>query len=94
MTKRTQEHYGGFTSSSMVKNPLASAEDPGLIPQSGRSHGEGNGNPLQYCCLENPMGRGAWQATVHVARVGQNLAIKYLNLLVPAQTTASQLQSL
>ena len=40
-------------------------EDLGLIPQSGRSHGEGNSNPLQYSCLENLMDRGAWQATVH-----------------------------
>ena len=39
--------------------------DPGLIPGSGRSPGEGNGNPLQYSCLENPMDRGAWWATVH-----------------------------
>jgi len=39
--------------------------------------GEGNGNPVQYSCLENPMDRGAWQATVHrVARVGHNLATK------------------
>ena len=37
----------------------------GLIPGLGRSPGEGNGNALQYSCLENPMGRGAWQATVH-----------------------------
>ena len=37
----------------------------GLIPELGRSPGEGNGNPLQYSCLENPMDRGAWQATVH-----------------------------
>ena len=44
------------------------------IPGSGRSFGEGNGNPLQYSCLENPMDRGAWQATVHgVARVGHDL---------------------
>ena len=42
-----------------------SAEDPGLIPGSGRSRGEGNGNSLQYSCLENPMDRGAWLATVH-----------------------------
>ena len=42
-----------------------SAEDPGLIPRSGRSPGEGNGNPLQYSCLENSMDRGAWQALVH-----------------------------
>ena len=39
--------------------------DPGLIPGSGRSPGEGNGNPLQNSCLKNPMDRGAWQATVH-----------------------------
>ena len=52
----------------VVKNLLASAgdiRDMGLIPGSGRSPGGGHGNPLQYSCLENPMGRGAWQATVH-----------------------------
>ena len=49
----------------------------GLIPESGRSPGEGNGNPLQYSCLGNPMNRRAWQATVHrVKRVGHNLATK------------------
>ena len=42
-----------------------SAGDLGSIPGSGRSPGEGNGNPLQYSCLENPMDKGAWQATVH-----------------------------
>ena len=41
------------------------AEDMGLIPGSGRSPREGNGNPLQYSCLGNPMDRGAWQTTVH-----------------------------
>ena len=41
------------------------AGDPGSIPELGRSPGEGNGNPLQYSCLENPMDRGAWWATVH-----------------------------
>ena len=55
----------GFPGSSTVKNPLANAEHMGLIPASGRSPGEGNGNPLQYSCLENPVDRGAWQATVH-----------------------------
>ena len=53
----------------LVKNPLANAgdaRDVGLIPGSGRSPGEGNGNPLQYSCLENPMNREAWQATVHM----------------------------
>ena len=49
----------------MVKNPPANAGDAGLIPGSGRSLGEGNGNPLQYSCLGNPMSRGAWWATVH-----------------------------
>ena len=49
----------------MVKNPLANAGDGGFIPGSGRSHGEGNGNPLQYSYLGNPMDRGAWQGTVH-----------------------------
>ena len=56
----------GFPGSSMVKNPPANAGDAGdmgSIPGSGRSHGEGNGNLLQYSCLENPMDRGAWQAT-------------------------------
>ena len=52
----------------MVKNLPASAADVGdmgSIPGLGRSLGGGNGNPLQYSCLENPMDRGAWQATVH-----------------------------
>ena len=49
----------------MVKNPSANAGDTGSIPGSGISPGEGNGNPLQYSLLENPMDRGAWQATVH-----------------------------
>jgi len=48
-----------------VKNPLANAGDVGLIPGSGRSPGEGNGNPLQDSCLENPMNREDWQAAVH-----------------------------
>ena len=52
----------------MVKNPSAhagDARDLGSILGSGRSPGVGNGNPLQYSCLENPMDIGAWQATVH-----------------------------
>ena len=46
------------------KSPV-SAEDMCLIPGSGRSPGDGNGNPLQYSCLGNPMGREAWWATIH-----------------------------
>ena len=49
----------------MVKNLPANAGDAGSIPGSGRSPGEGNGNPLQYSCLENPMDRGAWWTPVH-----------------------------
>jgi len=49
----------------VVKNLLASAEDVDLIPGLGRFPGEGNGNPLQYSCLGNPLERGACQATVH-----------------------------
>ena len=48
-----------------VKAPACNAGDLGLIPVSGRSPGEGNGNPLQYSCLENRMNQGAWWATVH-----------------------------
>ena len=47
------------------KEPAASAGDRGLIPGSGRSAGEENGNMLQYCCLGNTMDKGAWWATVH-----------------------------
>ena len=49
----------------MVKNPSAKAGDLGLIPGSGSPPGEGSDNLLQYSCLENSMGRGAWQVTVH-----------------------------
>ena len=56
----------GFLGGSVVKNlPACQAEDEGSIPGSGRSAGEGNGNPLQYSCQENPMDRGAWKAAVH-----------------------------
>ena len=57
----------GFPGGSVVKNPPASAgdvRDSGLIPKSGRVTEKGNGNPLQYSFLENPMDRGAWWATV------------------------------
>ena len=60
--------YGPFRISlvaQLVKNLPANAGDPSLIPRSGRSPGEGNGSAFQYSSLENPMDRGAWQATVH-----------------------------
>ena len=56
------------------KESACKAGDPGLIPGSGRFPREGNGNPLQYSCLENPMDRGPWQATVHgTAKSGTRL---------------------
>ena len=55
----------GFPGGSVVKNLPANAGDVSLIPGLGRSPEGGNGNPLQYSCLENPMDREAWQATVH-----------------------------
>ena len=59
------------------KEVACQAGDNSSIPESGRSPREGNGNPLQYSCLENPMDRGAWWATVHgITTVGHNLATK------------------
>ena len=67
----------GFPYSSVGKESACNAGHPSLIPGSGRSPGEGNGNPLQCSCLENLMNRGAWQATVDgVTRVGHDLATK------------------
>ena len=54
----------GFPGGSEVKVSAWNAGDPGSIPVLGRSPGEGNGNPFQYSCLENPMEGGAWWATV------------------------------
>ena len=55
----------GFPGSSTGKESACNMGDPGLIPGSERFPGGGHGNPLQYSCLENPMNRGTWQATVH-----------------------------
>ena len=55
----------GFTGGLDGKESTHNAGDPGLIPESGRSPGEENGNPLQYSFLENPTDRGAWWAIVH-----------------------------
>ena len=55
----------GFPHGSVVKNPPANAGDTGLIPGSGKSPGEANGNPLQYSCLESPIDKGASWDTVH-----------------------------
>ena len=55
----------GFPGGSDGKESACNVGDPGLIPGSGSSLGEGNGNPLQYSCLGNHMDRGAWWGTVH-----------------------------
>ena len=55
----------GFPGGSVVKNPTSNAGDVSSIPGSGRSPGEGNGNPLQYFCLGNTTDSGAWKAKVH-----------------------------
>ena len=57
--------FWGFPGGSVVKNSPANAGNTGSFPWSGRSTGEGNGNPLQYSCLGNPMDRGAWWTIVH-----------------------------
>ena len=58
---REKDFPDGFDGKESTCNP----EDPGSIPEVGRFPGEGSGNPFQYSCLENPMHRGAWRATVH-----------------------------
>ena len=67
MLQLIQDHRASRVAQ-VVKNLPANSEDArdmGLIPESGRFPGEGNGNPLQYSCLENPTERGAWWATVY-----------------------------
>ena len=65
VVKSKINHHLGSPGGAVVKNPLVNAGDTGLFPGSGRSPGGGNGNPLQYSCLENPMDRGARWASVH-----------------------------
>ena len=82
----------------VVKNSPANAKDArdaSSIPGSGRSPGEGNGNPLQYSCLGNPMDRGTWQATVHgIKRVGHNLVTKQQYLVLQQSAYVLELMSL
>ena len=63
--KNTTSEKCGLPLGSDGKESACNTGDPGSIPGLGRSPGEGNSNPLQYPCLENPMDRGSWQATVH-----------------------------
>ena len=75
----------GFPDGSDGKESACSAGDPSLIPGLGRSPGEGNGNPLQYSCLENPMDRGAWRATVHGVAESEQLTTEQLTLSLVVQ---------
>ena len=63
--QKVERPESGFSRSLTGKDSDSQVGDMGLIPESGRSPGEENGNPLQYSCLENPMERGDWRATVH-----------------------------
>ena len=92
----------GFPGGSEVKGSACNAEDLGSIPGSGRSPGEGNGNPLQDSCLENPMDGGAWWATVHgVAKNWTQLSdftftlffLQFSTILVNKKTMLEQNQS-
>ena len=65
MIEYKQKQDEGFPGDLVVKNLPANAGDVSLIPALGKSPGEGNGNLFQYSCLENPVDRGAWQATVY-----------------------------
>ena len=65
----------GFPDGLVGKGSACNAGDPVLIPESGRTLGEGNGNPLQYSCLESPKDRGAWQVIVH--EVAKELDMTY-----------------
>ena len=74
---RERERGTFFPHSSISKESACKVGHPGSIPGSGRSPEEGNDNPIQYSCLENPTDRGAWRATVHgVTRVRRGLATK------------------
>ena len=76
-----------FPGGSVDRASTYNAGDLGLILGSGRSSGEGNGNPPQYSCLENPMSKGAWQAIVHgVTRVGHDVLTKLPEVNFPGGT--------
>ena len=82
----SDHHYLVFPGGSDGKESVCHAGDPGWIPGLGRSPGEGDGNPFQYSCLENPMDRGAGWATVHGVTKSQTQLMKpssFLGLWLP-----------
>ena len=80
-----------FPGSSDGKASAYNEGDPGSIPGSGRSPGEGNGNPLQYSCLENPMNGGAWLAAVHGVTKSQTLLSDFTITMLQIDTHACML---
>ena len=80
------EFHNGFPGRSVVEDLPANAVDEGSISGLGRAPGDGNGNPLQYSCLGNPMDRGAWRATVH--RVAKSWTpLKWLSMQMSFTTS-------
>ena len=82
----------GFPVGIVVKNPPTNAGDADSISGLGSSPGEGNGNPLQYCCLENSMDRGAWQATVHGVTKSQTQLRTHAHIVPGAEIEAVMLR--
>ena len=78
--------HQGFPGGSVAKESACNAGNLGSIPRLGKSPGEGNGNPLQYSCLENLLGRGAWQATVHGVTKSQTPLSDYIFLTFSMST--------
>ena len=74
----------------LVKESACKVGDQGSIPESGRCPGEGNGNPLQYSCLDNPMDRGAWRATVHGVTKSRTRLSDSHTLGFPADTSSTE----
>ena len=85
---------GGLLGGSDGKEFACNAGDLGSMPGSGRSPGEGNGNPLQYSCLGNPMDKGAWRATVHLLEKGMATHSSILAWEIPWTKEPGGLQSM
>ena len=84
----------GFPGGSEVKASASSAGNPGSFPGSGRSPGEGSGNPLQYSCLENPMEGGAWWTAVHGVTKSRTRLSDFTYLLNPDSVAITEVQKM
>ena len=79
-----------FIGDSNGKEPACNARDPGLIPRSGRSPGEGNGKPPQYSCLENPMDVGAWWATVYTVALSDLATNTHTKMIILSEVSPKE----